>query len=306
MMNVGASAVVRDMEAIRQALNDGMLNWLGLSYGTMLGAEYAERYPMNIRTLALDGALDRGLSEPQMLGDEATAAEDSFRRWATWCEGSGACALHGQNVLRVWDDLIATANRSPIHAANVDRGVTGEEMQFTADGLLANEGTWPKIGSAIVKALKGDASGFASPEASPPNYGPRAIGCLDFPVQARNFAEFTARITLARIDAPHLGGANQTGQIISECTGWPRPTVDPRHFLDVNGAPPSLIVNSTHDPSTSYVWALSMQAQIPRSVLLTRDGDYHLSYATSDCARQAIERYVINLVLPPPGTVCRG
>jgi len=80
--------------------------------------------------------------------------------------------------------------------------------------------------------------------------------------------------------------------------------VDPRHFLDVNGAPPSLIVNSTHDSSTSYVWALSMQAQIPRSVLLTRDGDFHLSYFISPCARQAIDRYLLQGVVPPPGTVC--
>jgi len=314
-MNVAASDVVRDMEVIREALHDGRLNWLGLSYGTMLGAEYAERYSRNIRTMVLDGALDRALSEPGMLAAEATAAEDGLRRWATWCGGSRLCPLQGQDVLRVWDKLIAAANRSPIHADNVDRGVTGEEIQNFVDGnyLVLNRPnalsphSWLSIGPAIVKALHGDASDFANPVAGPPNEpfnGPRAISCLDFPVRVRNFAEFTARITLARIAAPHLGGPMQTGRIISTCVGWPRPPVGPRHFLAINGAPPSLIVNATHDPSTAYVWALSMQAQFPRSVLLTRDGDGHTSYLRSGCAQQAIDRYLIERVLPWPGAIC--
>jgi len=47
-----------------------------------------------------------------------------------------------------------------------------------------------------------------------------------------------------------------------------------------------------------------MQAQIPRSALLTRDGDSHTSYLSSPCAQQAIDRYLIERVLPRPGTVC--
>jgi pimeloyl-ACP methyl ester carboxylesterase len=316
LMKVGDPEVVRDMEAIRNALRDGKLNWLGLSYGTMLGALYAERYPKRIRALVLDGALDRALSEPGMLGAETRASADEFERWAAWCQTSPECPLQGQDVLRIWDDLIAAANRSPIPASNVGRGVTGEEIQNVtdADYLLFKRPTafgpvsWLSIGPAIVKALNGDASDFAAPIGKPPTdpaYGVRAIECLDFPVQARTFAELTGRITIARIISPHLGGATETGRIISTCLGWPRPKTDPRHFLDINGAPPSLVVNATHDPSTSYVWALSMQAQIPRSRLLTRDGDGHTSYPSSPCAQAVIDRYLIERVLPRPGTVCR-
>lgn len=315
LMNIGAPVVVRDIEAIRAALRDGKLNWIGLSYGTLLGAEYAERYPKRIRTLVLDGALDRALSEPGMLGAEARASEDEFERWAAWCAASPECPLEGQDVTRIWDELIATANRSPIWAIDVKRGVTGEEIQNTTDEkfLLFKRPTafgpvsWLSIGPAIVKALNGDASDFATEVAGPPvdpAYGSRAIECLDFPVQARNFAEFTDRTTFARIVAPHMGGATQTGRTISTCIGWPKPRANPRHFLRVEGAPPSLIVNATHDPSTSYVWALSMQAQIPGSVLLTRDGDGHTSYPSSPCAQRAIDRYLIERALPRPGTEC--
>jgi pimeloyl-ACP methyl ester carboxylesterase len=319
LMHVGAPEVVRDMEAIRAALGDGKLNWLGLSYGTMLGALYAERYPKHIRTMALDGALDRALSEPGMLGAEARTAEDVFERWAAWCTESPECPLQGQDVLGIWDDLIASANSSPIPASKAGVALTGEEIQNVVDEnfLLFKRPTafgpvsWLSFGPAIVEAMNGDASGFAPspiPGPGPPSesaYATTAIECLDFPVEARTFAEFTDRIDFARIVAPHLGGAVQTGRIISSCVGWPRPKTDPRHFLDINGAPRTLIVNATHDPSTSYVWALSMQAQIPRSRLLTRDGDGHTSYLSSPCAQQAIDRYLIQRVLPPAGAVCQ-
>ena len=312
LMHVGAVDVVRDMEAIREALRDGKLNWLGLSYGTLLGSLYAERYPNEIRAMVLDGAVDRALSEPVMLSEEARAAEDEFVRWAQWCKASAECPLHGRDVLKIWDRLIARADRSPIPAPNVHRRVTGQQIQQVTDAyyLLFKRPnafspiSWLSLGPAIVKALHGDASQFATTE--PPPVNERAIECQDFPVEATNFAEFSNEIRIARIIAPYLGGAVQTGRIISECSGWPRPPTDPRHFLHIKGAPPALIVNATHDPSTSYTWALSLQDEMPGSVLLTREGDGHTSYVTSPCAQHAIDRYLINLTLPRPGSVCQG
>ena len=316
LMHLGSVDVIQDMEAIRAALRDGKLNWLGLSYGTMLGALYAERYPHRIRAMALDGALDRALSGPGMLGHEATTAEDGFRRWAAWCQGSAECPLHGQDVLKVWDNLIAAADRSPIPATAVDRGISGAEIQNAVDQSYLlfpqpnafTEISWRSIGPAIEKAEQGDASPFATQVMGPPTnpaYGGRAIACLEFPVQARNFSEFNASMSFARLVSPHLGGATETARDLSLCYGWPQPRRNPRHFLRIHGAPPTLIVNATHDPSTSYVWALNLQAQFPRSVLLTRDGDGHTSYITSPCAQAAIDRYLIDRRLPRPGTVCQ-
>jgi pimeloyl-ACP methyl ester carboxylesterase len=317
LMHVGAVDVVRDMEGIREALRDGKLNWLGLSYGTMLGSLYAERYPAHIRAMVLDGALDRGLSEPEMLSEEARTSENELVRWADWCKGSVECPLHGRDVLGIWDRLIARANRSPIPAATVHRRVTGSEIQYATDAnyLLFKRPnalspiSWLSLGPPIVKALHGDASQFIGPVPPPPDspaYGALAIACMDFPVQATNFAEFFDRIRIARIIAPHLGGATETGGILSQCSGWPHPPTDPRHFLHIKGAPRALIVNATHDPSTSYTWALSMQAEMPGSVLLTRDGDGHTSYLSSACAQHAIDRYLINLALPRHGAVCHS
>jgi pimeloyl-ACP methyl ester carboxylesterase len=309
LMHLGSVDVIRDMEAIRAALRDGKLNWLGLSYGTMLGALYAERYPHKIRSMVLDGNLDRALSGPGMLATEATAAENGFDRFSTWCESSVECPLHGQDVPRLFDALIAKANRSPIPAKQVPHTplVTGERIQSAVDGgyLLFThpnsfESTsWRQLGAAIVQAQAGDASYFYGAAG-----GPNAIACLEFPVQARNFSDFNAAMIFARQVSPHMGGAVETAQDMVTCVGWPKPKHDPRHFLRIHGAPPALIVNATHDPSTSYAWALNVHAQFPRSVLLTRDGDGHTSSISSRCAQGRIDSFLISRKLPPPGTVC--
>jgi hypothetical protein len=72
----------------------------------------------------------------------------------------------------------------------------------------------------------------------------------------------------------------------------------------VRGAPPILVVSSTHDPSTSYVWANELRTQITGAVLLTRDGDGHTtSWLGGGRTRDAIARYLITRKTPPPNTV---
>src|SRR5690606_29769101 len=53
----------RDMDAIRQAVGDEKLTYLGYSYGTLLGAVYAELFPDRIRAMVLDGAVDPSQNE---------------------------------------------------------------------------------------------------------------------------------------------------------------------------------------------------------------------------------------------------
>jgi hypothetical protein len=159
---------------------------------------------------------------------------------------------------------------------------------------------WPGLAAAIVKARAGDASDFLTFD----DPAALAIECLDFPAQSRSFADLAARERLARAVSPHLGGSVQTWTVVAGCIGWPEPATNPPHRARVHGAPPILIVNATHDPSTAYVWALGLHAQIPRSVLLTRIGDGHTSALTSPCVRAAIDAYLIDRITPRPGATC--
>ncbi len=56
--HISTANVARDMDLLRQAVGDRRLSYLGLSYGTYLGATYARLFPNRVRALVLDGTID--------------------------------------------------------------------------------------------------------------------------------------------------------------------------------------------------------------------------------------------------------
>jgi len=322
--HVDTVSVARDLEALRQALGEGKLNYLGLSYGSQLGSTYAELFPTRIRTLALDGALAHSLSPATLFNDESRAYEDSLNRFIDWCAQTTSCALHGRDVGRLFDSLVAAADRTPIPAPTcVQQGgcrpsVTGEDIRLNAQSLLlfktpipfiADEG-WNDLALALQQAEAGDASALAVPIATEPsgsalNGSAIAIECLDWPTPIRTLSDLRRLQRLGQTAAPRLGGASQSWTLLTGCIGWPAPVANPPRPIVVRNAPRILITNSTHDPSTAYPWALQLHRDLPSSVLVTRDGDGHTSYLTHGTSRTraAIDRYLVSGRTPPPGTV---
>jgi pimeloyl-ACP methyl ester carboxylesterase len=324
--HIDTVSAARDIEAVRLALGGEKLNFLGLSYGSMLGAQYAALYPEQIRVMALDGALEHSLSEITMLVDEATAYEEGFNRFVAWCAEDTACALHGQDAGALFDDLVAQAEETPLPAPACADGtapqpcqatVRAEDLRLNTQEMLLSPEPQPEFGipgwnglaQALAEAAAGDASAFSRKLVSGPTdnmllAGP-AIACLDFPAGSQDYDDVAALHVLGRAIAPHMHGAGQSWTIVTKCLGWPVPLVNPPHPANVRGAPPILIVNSTHDPSTAYPWAHGLLRQIEDSVLLTRLGDGHTSYLRPGPSRTraAIDKYLLTGETPPPNTV---
>jgi pimeloyl-ACP methyl ester carboxylesterase len=319
LAHVDTTNAARDIEAVRLALGGEPLNFLGLSYGTLLGATYASLFPDAIRVMALDGALDYPLSPTTMLADESAAYADVFGRFADWCAGDPACALHGEDVRATFDALVASADAAPIPAPDCQvsqacrPAVTGEDILFRTQELLIFEPPlpafgvpgWPGLARALVDARNGDASAFSrtlvtgkDSYADSVEYAGLAIACLDWPSPVTTFDDVVTMTELGHAFAPHTLGASQTWDIQTRCAGWP---IAGRTFdlPEVHGAPPIMIVNATHDPSTSYVWAHGLRARIDGAELLTREGNGHTSYLLPGPTRDAIDAYLIGGVLPP-------
>ena len=55
---VGTNNSARDMDAIRAALGEATISYLGFSYGSELGATWATMFPTTVRAAVLDGAVD--------------------------------------------------------------------------------------------------------------------------------------------------------------------------------------------------------------------------------------------------------
>jgi len=306
----------RDLEALRQALGAGKLNYLGLSYGSMLGATYAQLFPDRIRTLALDGALDHSMSPATVFQDESHAYEDSLNRFVDWCARTTSCALHGTDVGRLFDTLARAADHTPIPAptcataGDCRSSVTGEDIRFNTQGLLLFPSRRDDLARALHQAGPGDASAFAQPVAAGPsddnaNGSQIAIECLDWSTSIRTLTDLRHLQRLGQAVAPELGGASQSWTVLTGCIGWPAPVANPPQPIRVRHTPTILITNATHDPSTAYPFALRLHRDLPASVLVTREGDGHTSYLAHGTShtRDAIDNYLATGRTPPPDTV---
>jgi pimeloyl-ACP methyl ester carboxylesterase len=303
-------SVARDHEALRKALGVKQVSWLGLSYGTQLAANYAELFPRRTRAMVLDAALEHSMPEIEQVADESMAAEDSFNRFAAWCPSDPTCALQGQDVPKVFDRLVADADEHPLAVPGAIHPVTGEDIRMGTKGLLRFKApsiygpdlSWAGLSRALKAAVDGDGSPFALPADQPQDgiFSLLAIACMEYAPQIHTYDQMRQRIEMGRQLAPHLQGASETWQV-NYCIDWPVPASNPPRTLDVRGVD-TLIVHATHDPSVPYKWAHTLASQIEGSAILTRIGDGHTSYHTSQCARATIDAYLVERTAPANST----
>ena len=315
-----ARYVARDMERVRRALRDGKLNFLGLSYGTLIGLEYANLYPRRIRTMALDGLLNHDVPELEAMSDEGAAYERALNRFFAWCDATPGCALYGKGAQATWTRVIAKATAAPIPAPGCSeaptpcRGaVTEEDIRFNMQEQLFIKDPvpdllpgWYGLAEALAAADAGDATALSTPLATGPSdlgIAGLVIACLEFAGHTTSWPQQFTKQILGRVIAPQLLGASQTWTVQSRCIDWPVRMTNPPHALRVRGTPPILLVNSTYDLSDSYVWAAGFARQVPGGVLLTRQGDGHTSYFKAGRTRDAMMRYLITRRTPPRNTV---
>lgn len=113
--HLDTARTVRDADALRAALGERKLTFHGSSYGTLLGAQYAETYPRRVRAMVLESVMDHSVRATRdFLRAEAATAEDSFQEFVKWCDGAAGCALHGRDVRAVWQGLLARAGRGEL------------------------------------------------------------------------------------------------------------------------------------------------------------------------------------------------
>ena len=71
------------------------------------------------------------------------------------------------------------------------------------------------------------------------------------------------------------------------------------------GAPPILVIGTTNDPATPYVWAQSLASELSSGVLLTHVGEGHGVYGLGNqCATNAVDDYLLDGTTPAVGTQC--
>lgn len=322
---VGTRNVARDVEAMRSALGGAQLNYLGYSYGAILGEAYAQMYPGNVRAMVLDGPPDYSLSRRDYDYQQAKGFADALTAFLSWCEQS-QCALSRAGSPRdALDQLITRTATDPIPADYTANGQTrtgrlnGSMLQIAVMSLLYDQARgWPLLADALRSAaqdgwggpLLAYADGYLGrdPDGRYTNAIVEAssvIDCVDRPAAKRQptDAQILADIARFRQQLPPWGGS----WAAPVCVGMPRPAKGDRlGDLTVNGAPPILVIGTTGDPATPYAGAESVVRKIAGSTLLTYDATEHTGYGSgrSSCVDEAVDRYLVDLAMPATGTRC--
>ncbi|MFF1904537.1 alpha/beta fold hydrolase [Kitasatospora sp. NPDC058218] len=305
--HVDLTSTARDFEALRIGLGEQQVNWYGIHYSTLLGRTYADLYPGRLRTMVLDTALDDTGSPLPRVVQEAATAEAAFNRFAAWCATSTDCALHGKDAAAEYDALVARADRDPIPTGGTaHQPLTGEDIrEATQDYLTLSGHTWPDLARAIVKAQGGEATDFTrDPDNTLDPVQVQVPACLDNAPAVTTLAQLTQLQRQLAGVSPHLGGAVRSYKAVAGCLGWPLPAQPVKAGAPVHGAPPALVLQSTHQALAPYGAGAAMAAQLPGSVVLGREGDDYSMFLASPCVQDATNRYLTARVLPAPGTTC--
>ncbi|MFJ3308635.1 alpha/beta hydrolase [Streptomyces sp. NPDC086549] len=321
LRHVSTVEAARDMDILRAVLGDPKLNYVGASYGTFLGATYAGLFPERVDRMVLDGAMDPSLTARKLNLDQTAGFETAFQAFAKDCVRHADCPLGGKGTTpaQVGDRLKAFFRKLDTHSlptGDPDGRKLGEALATT--GVIAamyDESSWPELRDALTAAMKkNDGAGLLALSDS---YYERsgdghytnlmsanaAVNCLDLPPAFTTPDQVKKDLPAFEKASPVFGPGLAWASL--NCAYWPvRPTGEP-HRIEAKGAAPIVVVGTTRDPATPYIWAQSLARQLSSARLLTYVGDGHTAYGRgSACIDSAINTYLLHGTPPASRKRC--
>ncbi|GII91606.1 alpha/beta hydrolase [Sinosporangium siamense] len=306
--HMGTDSAARDMDALRAALGEDKLDYLGFSYGTQLGAVYATLFPKNTGRMVLDAALDPTQSTRKMAINRLRASQKAYETFLADCVKRG-CSLgrDAKAADRTVKRLVGKLDRKPL-------GVKGRKL---TDGLavtavmaaLYAEQMWKPLETALVKAGKGDgaellqmADAFTGrrPDGSYNDLmtGAFGVACFDDPARPGLKQLIKEEAEFLKI-SPMFGGSTPL------CSMWPHKGDGTGRAVNPVGAPPIVVIGGTGDPATPYEGSVSLAKKLKSGVLVTYKGNGHGAYLSGDkCVAGTVDSYLLDGKVPAAGTVC--
>ena len=153
--HISTNEVAKDMDILRAALGERQLDYLGASYGTLLGAKYADLFPHNVRRMVLDGALDPTLSSEQVNIGQTRGFETALDAYVKYCIGEGDCVL-GNDVAGAKHrirELLDQLDSSPLPTSS-GRELTEGQARYGVILPLYLKAYWPLLTIALKQAIQ--------------------------------------------------------------------------------------------------------------------------------------------------------
>jgi pimeloyl-ACP methyl ester carboxylesterase len=317
LANVGTASTARDMDVVRAALGENQINYLGYSYGTELGAEYAERFGDRVRAMVLDGAVDPG-SDPVAENIRQLAGfQTAFDDYAADCARSVDCPL-GQDPTQFvarYHQLIDPLVQQPGPTSD-PRGLSYQDAITGTVNALYTQRYWKFLTSGLLGLRRGTDAGDLLLLAD--DYQERntaghytnqqdaftAIRCVDspYPTDPAVWAEADRQ---ARAAAPFMAYGEFTGLAPRDaCAMWPVPPTSAPRDVTSPGPGKVVVVSTTHDPATPYQAGVDLARQMDAS-LITFNGTQHTVVFNGDaCVDSAVVAFLVDSTQPAPNLQC--
>jgi pimeloyl-ACP methyl ester carboxylesterase len=307
--HVDTISVTRDLDAVRAALGAEKVSFYGASYGTLMGEEYAQRYPDRLRALVLDSVMDHSATLGDLLLRETDAAQDGFREFVAWCARDAKCVLRGQDIDALWAQVVAAARAGKLE----DPYDRPRKMRLSDLLNAAFTAFYDPQWYSFAYYLRDAAAQVAGKSAPPPaqatvdivDHSFPAVFCSDWSLPITGFPDFQHRLQVLAARAPQMLASPLAIQATAGCLGWPNRPANPQRPIAPARSGPILLVSTRHDPATAYVWAQHVAAQLgPSATLLSYAGWGHVAYHRGPCVDGHVDTFLLTLVRPPAGTVC--
>lgn len=317
LANVGTANVVKDLDAIRAALGDEKLTYLGYSYGTRIGSLYAEQYPENVRALILDGAVDPNADPIEADIRQAAAFQQAFNDYAADCATGPDCPLGTDpaKAVDVYKSLVDPLVEEPAETMD-PRGLSYSDAIVGTILTLYSPNLWRHLTQGLKELSeqgRGDtmlalADLYMGRDAEG-NYTNAtdariAVNCVDKPAVTDREKVIEQDRRLREV-APFMSYGEFTGHApLGTCAFWPVPPTGDPHEISVEGLPPPLVVSTTNDPATPYEAGADLARQVD-GTLVTYEGTQHtVVFQGNKCIDDIATKYLVDVAVPPPDTRC--
>ncbi len=314
--HVDTDSAARDLDILRHVLGEAQLDYLGYSYGTLLGATYAELFPEQVGRLVLDGGLDPSHGSAELVRGQAAGFEAAIRTYAEDCLAGSGCPLTGDVDTAVGQiqSLLELATHTPL-PTGTDRELTAPLMFSGLILPLYDERYWVLLTSALTAAIDSgdgsellmlaDLSADREPDGTYRSNSTEAniaINCLDYPVVG-DLEDWRQQAKELEQISPTFGSALGFGEIT--CDAWPHEAVRTPAPVTAAGADPIVVIGTTGDPATPHEWSVSLAEQLESGVLVTYEGEGHTAYGRAgQCITEAVDSFLLEGTVPEDGLVC--
>ncbi|MEV4348298.1 alpha/beta hydrolase [Actinoplanes sp. NPDC049596] len=300
----------KDMDAIRTSVGDEKLTYLGFSYGTLLGATYAQQFPTKVRALVLDGAVDPQQNFVEGSESQAKGFERAFTNFTNWCKANAGDCPIAPDARKAVTDALKTADTKPVKGADGRNATSGWIFVAVVSSLYTETG-WTALAKAIADLKTGGAEGIfeladqyaeRKPDGTYSNLfdANLAVNCSDTK-DAPTVDEVRRLQGEWRKKYPLFGGSLAVGML--PCAVW-KGDRDPYPVGKAVGAPPIVVVGTTGDPATPYENTADLASMLGVGHVLTWEGEGHTAYPSTQCITQAVDSYLIDLKVPQEGLRC--